>query len=140
MLLGTFHHSLDGKNRLVIPSKLAEELDGKLTVFPSLTDHCLCLYGEAEWQPYAAKINAQPRTKVHKLARYIFSNAIQLTPDSQNRIIIPSEMLEKVGIRKNVVTMSVSSYCEIWAEELYESEDVAAQPENMLELMEELDL
>ncbi|MBQ4193726.1 MAG: hypothetical protein II650_05670, partial [Clostridia bacterium] len=38
MLLGRVTHSLDAKNRIIIPSKFAEELHGKLTLFPSITE------------------------------------------------------------------------------------------------------
>ena len=35
MLLGTYQHSLDAKNRIVIPAKLMEELKGKLYIYPA---------------------------------------------------------------------------------------------------------
>ena len=140
MLLGKYTHSLDAKNRLVIPSKLADELDGKLTICPSATEHCILLYGEEEWRQYYNKINSLPRSQVHALARYLFSNAQQVTPDAQNRIAVPQEMLDYTGIRKNIITVAVGDYCEIWGQETYDSENIAAQPENLLELLRSLGL
>ena len=140
MLLGKFNHSLDAKNRLVIPSKLADELDGKLTICPSVTERCIHLYGEEEWRQYYNKINSLPRSQVHELARYLFSNAMQVIPDAQNRIAVPQEMLDYAGIQKNIITVAVGDYCEIWGQEMYEEKNIAAQPENMLELLRSLGL
>ena len=47
MLLGTYTHSLDAKNRMIIPSKLMDELDGKLYIYPAASGACIKLYDEA---------------------------------------------------------------------------------------------
>ena len=140
MLLGKYTHSLDAKNRLVIPSRLAEELDGKITIAPSVTNRCILLYGEEEWRQYYNKINSLPRSQIEDLARYLFSNAMQVTPDAQNRIAVPQDMLDYAGIKKNLITAGVGDFCEIWAQEVYEEEHIGAKPANTLERLKALGL
>ena len=62
MLLGRVTHSLDAKNRIIIPSRFAEELHGKLTLFPSITEYCIQLYDEPEWLKFYAKITVRKPT------------------------------------------------------------------------------
>ena len=140
MLLGRVTHSLDAKNRIIIPSKFADELQGKLTLFPSITENCIQLYDEPQWQKFYDKITSLPDSQVHELKRYLFSNSTSVVPDSQNRVPIPPEMLEYAGIVKNVVTVGVGDYCEIWGQEAYERQNVAKKPEGLFETMRALGL
>ena len=59
MLMGTYEHSIDTKNRLIIPAKLKEQLGANITIIKD-TDKCLCLYSEEEWQKYKALPTRQP--------------------------------------------------------------------------------
>ena len=129
MLLGRVTHSLDAKNRIIIPSKFAEELHGKLTLFPSITE-----------LKFYEKITALPDSEVHELKRYLFSNSTSVVPDSQNRVQIPQEMLDYAGIAKNVITVGVGDYCEIWGQETYERDRVAEKPAGLFETMKKLGL
>ena len=140
MLLGRVTHSLDAKNRTIIPSKFAEELHGKLTLFPSITEYCIQLYDEPEWLKFYEKITALPDSEVHELKRYLFSNSTSVVPDSQNRVQIPQEMLDYAGIAKNVITVGVGDYCEIWGQETYERDRVAEKPAGLFETMKKLGL
>ena len=72
MLLGTYTHSLDAKNRMIIPSKLMDELDGKLYIYPAASGACIKLYDEAEWnkycqQTYFSNFGEQPDGDITKV-------------------------------------------------------------------------
>ena len=43
MFMGEYSHSLDGKGRLIIPSKFREALGDRFVITRSL-DPCLCIY------------------------------------------------------------------------------------------------
>ena len=47
MLMGEYHHNLDEKNRLIIPSKLREEM-GDLFVITRGLDGCVFIYPKEE--------------------------------------------------------------------------------------------
>ena len=140
MLLGKYYHSLDAKNRLVIPSKLADELDGKLTIAPSVTEPCILLYGEEAWRNYYNKVTSLPASMVHEIAHYLFSGAQQVVPDAQNRIAIPQNMIGDAKIKHNIVTVGIGEYCEIWGEEIYNEMGIGKPPENIREALRSLGL
>jgi MraZ protein len=103
MLMGKFNHAIDAKGRLIIPAKIKEQLGQKITVLKG-TDNCLRLYSEEEWALYAEKISALPPTQSRAITRYLYSNALEVEPDAQGRVILPQDMLDFAGITKNVVT------------------------------------
>ena len=48
MLMGEYHHNIDDKNRLIIPSKFREELGNEFVITRGL-DGCLFAYSMDEW-------------------------------------------------------------------------------------------
>lgn len=61
MLMGEFNHTIDNKNRLIIPSKLRSELEGA-TITRGL-DKCLAIYPKNEWDKIVNKLATLPFTK-----------------------------------------------------------------------------
>ena len=139
MLTGKYNHSLDAKNRIIIPSKLKDQLGETVTILRG-SDRCLTLYSAEEWEQYAQKISEMPKTEVRALTRYIYSNSIEVTPDSQGRVMIPQEMLAFAGITKNVVTVGCGKYAELWAEEVWNEQEIDKEPENFTEMLIDLGL
>ena len=50
MFKGEYSHTIDGKGRLIVPSKFREQLGDEFVVTKGL-DGCLFVYGNAEWLP-----------------------------------------------------------------------------------------
>ena len=65
MLTGKYNHSLDAKNRIIIPSKLKEQLGDTITILRG-SDKCLTMYSAEEWENYARKISEMPKTKLRR--------------------------------------------------------------------------
>ena len=59
MLIGEYEHSVDQKGRLIMPSKLREELGEKFVVTKGL-DGCLFVYSLTEWEIFEGKLKALP--------------------------------------------------------------------------------
>lgn len=136
MLLGTYEHSLDTKNRLVIPSKLMEELRGKLYIYPATDNSCIKLYAEEEWLRYRQKIDSLPPAQSYAAKALIYPSAQQVVPDAQNRIPVPAKMLERVGIAgKNIVTLGMDDFCEIWDAEKHKAKEAVPPSEETLALL-----
>ena len=134
MLMGNYSHSIDAKNRLIIPAKLKEQLGANITIIKD-SDKCLCVYSEEEWKNYTAKFNELTKSEAKAVARYIYSNAIEVQPDSQGRVLLPQNMVDYAGIVKNVVTVGCGKYVEIWAEERWNEMNMAEEPENFAETL-----
>ncbi len=137
MLTSRYKYSLDAKNRLFIPAKHREQL-GEAFIITKNVDKSLSVYSAEEWTNYTSKLKGLPPTKARKLARFLFSNAIEVQPDQQGRVVITSDLLEYAGIQKGVYILGCGAYCEIWAAEKYEetygTDDSATIEELMLEL------
>ncbi len=122
MLMGEFHHNIDEKNRLVIPSKFRCELGEKFIVTRGL-DHCLFVYSMNEWQKLVEKLKTLPFTQMNarKFSRFFLSGAIDAEFDRSGRISITSPLIEYAGITKECVIIGVSDRLEIWAKETWEN-------------------
>lgn len=59
MLMGEFNHSIDDKNRLIIPSKLRNELGNEAVITRGL-DKCLFIYSKKEWESIVSKLSNLP--------------------------------------------------------------------------------
>lgn len=139
MLAAKYTHSIDSKNRIIIPSKVKEQL-GETIIIMRGSDRCLNLYSLAEWEKYAQKISELPKTQVRAITRYLYSNAVEVQPDSQGRVTLTPEMLEFAGITKNVVTAGCGNYAEVWSLERWEETNMSEEPENYTETLISLGL
>ena len=139
VLTGKYNHSLDSKNRIIIPSKLKEQLGARITIMRG-SDKCLTMYSEEEWESYAKKISELPKTQVREITRYLYSNSIEVQPDSQGRVMLQPEMLAFAGITKNIITVGCGKYAEIWSEEVWNEQQLDKEPENFTAMLLELGL
>ncbi len=124
MLLGQYFHSLDNKMRLVLPSKARQEFSTDIYVTLDF-DNCLSLYNEENYKKRAEAIQSLSDfdEKSRLLKRVFFSNSQVVTMDSQFRIIIPSFLLNKVHITKEVVLVGMNDHLEVWDKDKFTEVD-----------------
>ena len=120
MLLGEYHHNIDDKNRLVIPTKYREEL-GDTFVIARGIEKCLYVYSIKEWEKLVLKLNTLPFTKkdARTFTRSFFSGATVCKFDNNGRINITSPLVSYAGLTKECVIIGVNDRIEIWSEELF---------------------
>lgn len=138
MLVGKYRHSLDGKNRLFIPAKHREQLGEKFVITRNV-DQSLSVYSMEEWEKYTEKLSVLPKTQARTIARFIYSNASEVVPDSQGRVIITPELKEFAAIEKNAVIVGCGDYSEIWSEERWNEQNGEEEIEDVKALMMSLD-
>ncbi len=116
MFIGEFQHSLDTKNRVILPARFREKLGDNFVVTKGL-DNCLFIYTLEEWNVVEKKLSALPTSNkdARAYARFFFSGAIEAETDKQGRMLIPSNLKEYAHIEKDVVIIGVSSRIEIWS-------------------------
>ena len=122
MFTGEYEHSVDSKNRIFVPAKFREELGETFIVSRDLRGPRLKLFSLKGWEEYIAPILEQERKISEKAMRYLHRNAVQVSPDSQGRIILTRELLSYAGIEKNAVVVGCSTYAEIWSAENWQTE------------------
>jgi len=137
MLMGKFTHNLDAKNRLFIPAKYREQL-GETFVITRNVDKCLSVFSMEEWEKYTEKLESLPSTQAREIARFIYSNATDVRPDSQGRVLLPAELLEYAGIQRSAVISGCGRRAEIWSEEIWNERNSEEKTDSLLEMMIEL--
>ncbi len=138
MFTGEYLHSLDGKGRVIIPSRLREGLGDRFVVTRGL-DHCLFVYPLAEWTRLEQKLKQLPFTRSDSRAfmRLFFSGAMEVETDKQGRVLIPQNLREYAGIEKDVMIIGVSNRVELWSEPAWR-EYFGKADDNYEELAEKL--
>jgi MraZ protein len=121
MLSGEYRHSIDLKGRIIIPSKIRDEMGSKIVITRGL-DGCLFGYNEKTWITIMEKLNTLPYTKrdVRNFTRFMTSGAITLEFDKQGRVNIPNYLNEYANLLKDVVIVGVINRIEIWSKDKWE--------------------
>ena len=131
MFTGEFNHTLDGKNRIFIPSKHRELLGETFMAVRSIRENCIKVYSMEEWENFLRPIMELPRKTSEATLRFLHRNATQVTPDSQGRIVLPASLVEYAGITKGAVVVGCGKYAEIWSEDNYAA---VVENENMQDI------
>ena len=116
MLIGEYHHNIDEKGRLIIPSKFREEIGNSFVVTRGL-DGCLFVYSLVEWEKIVAKLKKLPFTKkdARTFTRFFLSAATVCEFDRQGRINLLNSLVEYANLKKECVIIGVNDRLEIWA-------------------------
>lgn len=122
MFIGEYQHSLDSKNRIIVPAKLREGLGNKFVITKGL-DGCLYAYPLEEWNILEDKLKTLPLTNkdARTFVRFFFSGACEVELDKQFRGLIPQNLKEYAKIEKDIVSIGVLSRVEIWSKEMWEN-------------------
>lgn len=122
MFMGEFHHNIDDKQRLVMPSKFRFELGESFIITRGL-EGCLFIYSKNEWNNLVEKLKLLPFTKKDARAflRFFLSGACECTLDKQGRIAIPSPLANYAKLKKSCVIIGVNDRLEVWQEEEFEN-------------------
>ena len=115
MLMGEYHHNIDEKNRLIIPSKFRSEL-GERFIITKGFDKCLFVYSEVEWNKMMQKVGTLQFTRknVRAFERALIGGASITEFDKQGRINITSPLVHYANIHKECVIIGVNERLEIW--------------------------
>ncbi len=140
MFMGEFRHSLDAKNRLIIPARMREDLGDSFVVTSGL-DGCLTVYTMEHWERIIEGLSRLPSTKreARQYIRHITSKATECSFDSQGRIQLPQNLVTAAGIMKKCAVIGAADHVEIWAEEKWDTYDaeIAASFEEAAENLTE---
>lgn len=120
MLMGEFHHNLDEKQRLVIPTKYRDELKNEFVITRGI-EHCLYVYPMEKWNQLVKKLNELSFTKkdARTFTRSFFAGANICTFDKQGRIVLTDVHRKYADINRGCVIIGVNDRLEIWSSENY---------------------
>jgi MraZ protein len=140
---GEYEHSVDAKGRVAFPAKLrkalAPEAQESFTLLRGL-EPCLYLYPKDEWANVERKLSRinsftkEGRTVKRNFLRF----AEDLTLDKQNRIPLPSHLMEWSGIEKSAIFIGSGERIELWSPEKLDEVDANLSFESYQELFEQV--
>lgn len=138
MLMGEYHHSIDDKGRLIIPSKFREEL-GENFILTRGLDGCLFVYPKNEWNSIVTKLKALPFTNkdARSFMRFFLSGATEVEFDKQGRINIPSPLVEAALLTKECIVIGVNDRLEIWSKDRWNN-FITTNEESLSDIAENL--
>lgn len=117
MFMGEYNHSIDPKNRVIIPAKFRDGLGDSFVVSAGL-DGCLYLCPFKDWEDFITKLSELPFTKeTREFQRFFTQNATEVEVDKQGRILLPQNLKSLAGIDKDVTFVGVIGKVELWASE-----------------------
>jgi MraZ protein len=128
MFLGEFRHTIDDKGRLTIPAKFRGMLAAGMVITRGF-DRNLMAFSLEGWEALAERVRALPMSDptARELRRRVFSGAMDLTPDRQGRVLLPSYLREFAHIDTDVVITGMHDHLEIWNAEAWDPVRVAAE-------------
>lgn len=122
MFYGSYFHVLDEKNRLYLPSKLRQNAGERLYILKGY-DGTLAIYTEESFKKYTEELStlsfANPLSR--DVSRVALSSVYELEFDKANRIQIPTALIERYEITKDVVVLGVIDHIELWSKDKWEN-------------------
>lgn len=120
-MTGTFYHAVDAKGRINFPAKLREALGVTFWLVKGISDKCLTVYSQAGWDDLMLQLRGFKGSDAEWMRRWLCANAIEVTPDKQGRILIPTNLREYAGLDadKEVAVIGAGKKAEIWSRTLW---------------------
>ncbi|MBR0404397.1 MAG: division/cell wall cluster transcriptional repressor MraZ [Eggerthellaceae bacterium] len=124
-LNGSFQFKTDVKGRVSLPAKFRKVLSDDLVVTCALTGEFLMVFdGQDSFNAWVDGLfvdkfggyNSTNREQL-MLRSVLKGNAFDVQADSAGRILLPSDLREKVGIDRDVTIVGNTGFFEVWSAE-----------------------
>lgn len=123
-LVGEYEVRLDAKGRFLFPASLRKQLAPTAQEKFMLNkgfEECLTLYPMNEWDRLSGKLSKMNlfKPKNRMFYRLFHQGAKSIALDGVGRILIPSSLMERVGLDKDVMLIAYNDRIEIWDKTKY---------------------
>ncbi len=139
MLCGKSFHSMDAKNRIIIPQSYRFEIGDSVYVTLGY-DSNLFIISKDNFNALAEKVMSVPETspESRQFKRTFFGNAALCELDKTGRLVLPQFLVDHAQIEKDVVIIGVYDKLELWSQKKYEEyleNETQANKDQVLEKM-----
>ena len=122
--LGEYEVAIDAKGRFLLPSGFRKQLaegTGERFVVNRGFENCLSIYTMDTWTAISDKINRLNDFKpnVREFKRLFLNGATIVEVDSADRILLPKQLQEYAGIKKDAVLSAQGNKVELWDKDTY---------------------
>ena len=119
--VGQYEHQMDLKGRVSLPSAFRREVDGDRFVLLQWEPNYLTLFPQEKWDEVQGRLLEFRRSDASawNSVRMIISNAVEVSPDKQGRILVPSTLQSAAGLSGAVLLSGNLDRVELWDPETY---------------------
>jgi MraZ protein len=114
--VGQYEHQMDQKGRVSLPSAFRREADSDRFVLLQWEPDYLTLFPETKWAEVQDNLldyrKRDPKAWSH--VRLIIANAVEVSPDKQGRILVPSVLQDGAGLAGTVLLCGNIDRIELW--------------------------
>ena len=139
-VLGRYEHQLDEKGRVSLPSAFRREADGGAFVLLQWEKPYLTLFPHDVWRDIQSRLMEFRKTKPDAWhhVREIVSNAVEVVPDKQGRILVPAWLKDAAALEGSVLLNGNIDRVEVWNPEVYEKTVRAASGDELARFAHQL--
>lgn len=119
---GNFPHKLDGKGRVVLPSRFREHLGDRVHATIGIgSEKFISVYPDLAWEELMMRLAdvASRDGRYRNIQQVIVSSAHEIDVDAAGRILLPSGLRSYASIAQDVSVNGVINHVEIWNEADY---------------------
>ena len=115
MFYGTHEHTIDDKNRLTLPAKFRDGLDGGVVLVRGI-DGTVDVYPRRSWEANAERISTLDSLtrEAREMKRFVFAGATVTDLDKQGRVLVPPDLARHASLGRDVAVVGVDDHIEIW--------------------------
>ena len=142
-MIGKFPAHMDDKNRLIVPSRLREQLGDTfyVTVGVNCGHRCLTAYPSDCWHDMERRYDSLSVSEKASPTSVLFICATECVPDRQFRISLTPSLMSYAGITRDIMIVGRAGQAEIWDAGAYRSfEQDALTPDKLLASLEAIGL
>jgi MraZ protein len=123
-LVGEYECKMDAKGRFLFPAGLRKQLDPSAAENFMLNkgfEDCLTIFPMNEWEVLSEKLSKlnlfKPKNRM--FYRLFHQGAKRVSLDNAGRVLIPAMLMERVGLKKEVMLIAYNDRVEIWDKSKY---------------------
>ena len=132
MNTGEFHIALDEKGRLLLPSRIRNDLSGSSVIITRAIDRCLWVFPPDEWREFSAKLMSasSPFSRRGRLLqRRIIAPAQEVELDKTGRLNVPKSLQESAELVRDCTLLVMERYMEVWDARAYQAYEAESEKE-----------
>ncbi|MGH2809070.1 MAG: division/cell wall cluster transcriptional repressor MraZ [Actinomycetota bacterium] len=139
--MGRFRHTIDAKGRLIVPSRMRDEIAGDKVVLSWWFEDCIAIWSETGWNEIETRLRSigQSGRGARQIVRKVAGSAHAEEVDKQGRVNIPQTLRDEAGITREAVIVGSLTHGEIWDPVRYEQRNEQVDEGQLEELAEGLD-
>jgi MraZ protein len=134
VFFGTYNHTIDGKGRTSLPSKLRDALaaagEPRIVLLRNSHVKSLLALPQSQWTELARKVAAASPfdALMQRNVLKFIASAHEVDLDVHGRVLVPPPLREWAGLVKEVVWVGMGGYIQLYDQATYEAEMAAEIP------------